>query len=356
MEHYLGMVGGKKSKSKAIVLRNNGIKTRYYALDEQGHPTHTNAGLVKEAIKGLFHDNFKQSDIQLLACGTTSPDQLLPPHGSMVLGELGGNPIEIISPSGSCCTGLQALNYAYLSLLAGNYDNAVCAGSERMSGWVKSNNYRDEAEKIIELEGNPMLAFEKDFLRWMLSDGASACLVETKPDPKAVSLKIEWIELKSYANMLPVCMYVGASKNEDGTTTGWSDISQDRWLADSVFAIKQDTRLLGETIVKYGGVFLKEIAARRNFDIQSIDYFCPHLSSEFFGPKIEAELAAIGMPVPKEKWFYNLTRIGNIGSASVFAMLDELCRTTPLRKGQKILVMVPESARFTYGYLLVTVA
>jgi len=32
METYLGQINGQKSKSKSIVLRNNGIGERYYAL------------------------------------------------------------------------------------------------------------------------------------------------------------------------------------------------------------------------------------------------------------------------------------------------------------------------------------
>jgi len=35
MESYLGMINGKPSKSRRIVLRNNGIKNRYYALDKR---------------------------------------------------------------------------------------------------------------------------------------------------------------------------------------------------------------------------------------------------------------------------------------------------------------------------------
>jgi 3-oxoacyl-[acyl-carrier-protein] synthase-3 len=33
----------------------------------------------------------------------------------------------------------------------------------------------------MRLEKQPELAFEKDFLRWMLSDGAGAVLLENKP-------------------------------------------------------------------------------------------------------------------------------------------------------------------------------
>src|SRR5580700_6783960 len=81
MEDYLGYVGGDiKSKAKPIILRNNKIKKRYYALDKTGKSTHTNTELTVEAIKGLTDENFTLKDIELLTCGTTTPDQLLPGH------------------------------------------------------------------------------------------------------------------------------------------------------------------------------------------------------------------------------------------------------------------------------------
>ncbi|MBA3705073.1 MAG: hypothetical protein H0W84_04025, partial [Bacteroidetes bacterium] len=52
MEEYLGCVDGRKSRAKAIILRNNKIINRYYSRDKQGNSTHTNAQLTLEAIKG----------------------------------------------------------------------------------------------------------------------------------------------------------------------------------------------------------------------------------------------------------------------------------------------------------------
>lgn len=355
MESRLGLINGKPSKARAVVLRSNGIKTRYYALDPSGRSTHTNAQLVKEAIHKLYDERFKGDDIQILACGTTSPDQLLPSHASMVLGELGIGPIEVLSTTGSCCTGVQAMSYCYLAILAGVYDNAVCTGSEKMSAWMLADKFQDEADRLKELEANPFIAFEKEFLRWMLSDGAGACVLESQPNPDSISLKIEWIEQRSYANELPVCMYAGATKDESGRLTGWNEMPPHDWADKSVLSLKQDTRFLGENIVKYGGKFLLDIVKRRSFDVNDVNYFLPHLSSEFFAPKIAEELQAIGIGIAPEKWFYNLTRVGNIGSASAFVMLDELFHSGRLQKGQKILMMIPESARFSYAYVLLTV-
>ena len=54
MEDYIGLIGGKPSRVRSIVLRQNGIKTRYYGLDKEHKITHSNAQLAKEAVEGLF--------------------------------------------------------------------------------------------------------------------------------------------------------------------------------------------------------------------------------------------------------------------------------------------------------------
>ncbi len=44
MENVLGMIQGKPSRSKKRILNNNGITTRYYAIDPvTGKQTHHNA-------------------------------------------------------------------------------------------------------------------------------------------------------------------------------------------------------------------------------------------------------------------------------------------------------------------------
>src|ERR1700742_4787046 len=84
MEEYLGYINNKPSKSKKIVLRNNGIKTRYYALNKAHKATHTNAQMTALAVKALFaNDPAKIKEVELLSCGTSSPDQMMPSHGVM---------------------------------------------------------------------------------------------------------------------------------------------------------------------------------------------------------------------------------------------------------------------------------
>ena len=111
MENVLGQIGGMPSRGRAIVLRNNGIKSRHYALNSNGELTHNNAELAVEAIRSMFPNGEIPKDIDILSCGTSAADQSLPSHTAMVHGYL-DHPVEISSPSGACCAGMHAMKYA----------------------------------------------------------------------------------------------------------------------------------------------------------------------------------------------------------------------------------------------------
>lgn len=354
MEEKLGQINGKPSKGRRIVLRNNQIKTRYYAIDDNGKITHNNAQLTMEAVARLCDDNFKAQDIELLSCGTSSPDQLLPSHAAMVHGFLKNGNVEINSPSGACCSGMNALKFGYLSVKSGQSNNAVATGSERPSSWMMSHTFEDELKYLETLEDNPILGFNKDFLRWMLSDGAGAFLLENQPNGHQ-PLKIEWMEGYSYAHELEACMYAGSDKLENGFLKPWSEYSSDQWSKKSLFAIKQDVKLLGENILVKGVDSLKQTLEKHNLKPSDIDYYLPHISSHFFKEKLYQEMINQGVEIPWDNWFMNLSKVGNIGAGSIYIMLEELVESGKLKKGDKILLSVPESARFAYAYAFLTV-
>ncbi|HWZ14963.1 MAG TPA: beta-ketoacyl-ACP synthase III [Mucilaginibacter sp.] len=357
MESYLGYIDNRPSKSKKIVLRNNGIVNRYYALDKNGKSTHTNAQMTALAVKELFKDDpQKLKEIELLSCGTSSPDQMMPSHGVMTHGWLPeAEAIEVVSPSGVCCAGMHAIKYAYLAIKAGEVKLAVATGSERFSGLLVSDVFEEEAQKLKEMEENPFIVFQKDFLRWMLSDGASAFLMSDKPNEKGLSLRLDWIEGVSYANEMDTCMYMGGEKMEDGTLKGFMDYTPEEIMTKSIFSVKQDITLLSDNIVNLGGKKIKEIFDKKGLTNVDIDYFLPHISSDFFKSKIYDLVEIYGGGIPYEKWFINLYTVGNVGAASVYLMINELFNSGRLKKGEKILLLVPESARFSYMYAMLTV-
>lgn len=361
MERVLGKVGGISSKTRRLVLRRNGIERRYYALDPAtGLFTHTNAGMTAEAVRKIAaQPGFSVRDIDLLCCGTSTPDLLMPGHASMVHGELGAHPCATVSTSGICLSGVAALQHAYLAVRSGDSGCAVATGSEFVSPVLRSAWCEPAgASKDKDVEKNPSLAFDADFLRWMLSDGAGAALLRPAPAKGRQALKIEWVESCSFANELETCMYMGGVKQPDGTVDGWRTCGGP---ADAVrgghLLLKQDVRLLDREIVKTAvDRALTRVVARRGLDVSTVNWFLPHYSSDYFRKPLAERMRHAGFNIPEERWFTNLSRFGNTGAASIYIILDELLHSGRLKTGERVLAFIPESGRFSVCYILLTVA
>jgi 3-oxoacyl-[acyl-carrier-protein] synthase III len=197
------------------------------------------------------------------------------------------------------------------------------------------------------------LAFEIEFLRWMLSDGAGAFLIQDRPNKDSISLKIEWIEIVSHANAYPFCMYAG-SKDETGAKSWMNYPSYIEAAADGAIHLRQNIRRLDDVIKLGVEGWLKLIESDR-VNPDNIDWFLCHYSSHFFRSKIIELLQKADSMIPEAKWFTNLYTRGNTGCASIFLMLEELFHSGKLRSGQQIFCFVPESGRFTTAYMMLRV-
>ena len=356
MENYLGLIEGKTSRVKRIVLKQNGINTRYYALNKKQEITHTNAELAANAIKGLFNSEAELRTVELLSTATSIPDQVLPSHASMVHGLLkSADNMELFATAGVCPTSLQALKIAYQSVAVGDKNNAVCCASELVSATLLSKHYDAEYEKCHSVGENPYFGFEKDFLRFMLSDGACALLLERTPNVDHFSLKIEWVEMSSYANKLPTCMLLGGNFANNGEVISWKSLDSWELTEKSIFVVKQDIKLLKKYVVKCWVDHIELMLFKHAVEANEVRYVIPHVSSMFFYHELLKELKLRNIALGENKWFTNLTWVGNMGSASIFVALEELMRTKPLKKGDEILLLVPESGRFSYGTALLKV-
>ena len=305
-------------------------------------------------LRNFFPDEKVPEDIDVLACATGNPDQLLPSHASMVHGLMKNRPMELYSASGVCLTCIQAFKTAYLSVLSGISSKAICSTSELASPTLLSKNYEEEYEHCSQVGKDPYMAFEKDFLRFMLSDGASAVLLSDKKSENGISFKVEWVEMTSYANELPTCMFMGAELREDGELKSWKEFDSRELVNRSVMTVKQDIRLLKPNIIRYWVDHLEHCLDKYNLAPEDVDYIIPHVSSMFFYGKLAEGIEARGLDLGMNKWFTNLTEIGNIASASIFAALDDLSHSGKLKENDKILLLVPESGRFSYGTVLLT--
>jgi 3-oxoacyl-[acyl-carrier-protein] synthase-3 len=348
MEEYLGTINDKKSTVRERILNQNGIEKRYYALDKNGKSTHSNAEMAANAaMNAIEKSGIRSREIQLLTTGTTQGDMPIPGFASMVHSKLDFEKCEVASFQSVCSSGVMAMKNAFLQIQSGEKDNAISLGSEFASRLFKGSRFEAQEQKSV--------PFDTEFLRWMLSDGAGAVALQNKPNDAGLSLKVDWIDLKSHANEFPVCMFTGKNDNKNEDEKTWLDYpSYEAASAAGAINLKQDIRLL-DKVVQVGVAHYFELIDKGMFKTEEVDWLCCHYSSEYFKQPIKDLLIKGGAHIEDEKWFSNLTTKGNTGAASIYIMLEELMYSGKLKAGQTILCMVPESGRFITSYMKFTV-
>lgn len=353
MESFLGKIGGQQSRVREKILRQNKITSRHYALDRSQRTTHSNAEMTASAIHdALTNAGIDRDRISYLAAATSQGDFPLPGFASMVHGELGNRTCEIATLHGVCSSSLMALKSAYLEVASGGHDIAVACAGEIPSRLFKSSRF-DAQASVKNGEGLP---FDAEFLRWMLSDGAGAAILSPIPAASGLSLKIEWVRSFSHANRYAPCMYVGEPKSDSGKIPqSWLDFPTYQAAAEAgAINLRQDIRMLKE-VVKCAADGLFQLMEEGVLRKEHFDWFLCHYSSHVFREEAEMLLRRGGVEVSPERWFTNLYTRGNVGSASLLVMMDELFHSGKLVPGQHIVCLVPESGRFNFGYMLLKV-
>ena len=352
IEDHLGRIGGRPSAVGRKALRWNGVKTRHYAIDTEGRPTDSNAGLCAKAVTAALNAaGLARRDLSFLAAATTQGDYLVPGHAASVHGELGGGPLEIASFQSVCGSALMAAKSAWLAVASGEHPTATACAGEVSSRWFRPAFY--EGSALVDTKGR--LAPQADILRFTLSDGAGAVVMERQPAPSGLSLKIEFIDLTSLAGAFTPCMWAGAAPADRAEPKAtWGFAAPLAAQQAGAIALMQDFDLLKQVIRAWIGVYLEKVDQGRIVPDQ-IDWLLCHYSAESLRQEIVGLLESTAGMIPREKWFSNLATVGNVGSASIWVMLEEFMRSGRAKPGHKILCVVPESGRAFVGFMMLEV-
>lgn len=358
IEEILGFVSGKPSRLKKRILESNGIEYRHYALDRKQRSTHQNKHLAAAAARQcLERAEIDQQAIDLLAVASTQGDLPLPGLASLVQSELAIGPLEILTTHGVCSAGMMALKAACNQVRLSEKKNSLVVASELASRLLKKSRYEAVTDLKIDLEA--------EFLRWMLSDGAGAMLIQNQPRWSGLSFKIEWIEIFSFASHYDLCMSCGTADQSlwsantpilaETPELSWQDYTTyGRAEAAGALLIRQNLKLL-EEVVKVGVDGFLKLVNDGKIRPDEIDHFVCHYSSHHFRGRILNLLKLAGALIPEDKWFTNLYTKGNTGCASIFIALDELLHSGKLEPEQTVFCVVPESGRFANAYMKLTV-
>ncbi|RMX08635.1 StlD/DarB family beta-ketosynthase [Corticibacter populi] len=348
MDAYVAPLNRLSGRIKRRILAENGIRQRHYAIDPAGQTVIGNAGMAAAAVRQCLSQAGRQlAELGYLASGSSGGDALMPGFASMIQGELAAPPMETLSVHGVCAASVGALQAAALAIEHGRQPLALAAASEMPSRLFKRSRYAAQGYETD---------FDAHFLRWMLSDGAGAVLLGGPAalpgsGAKPLRMRLRWSHLRSFAGDYPVCMQLGLTA--DRHTSHLDFPSWGAAEAAGALALRQDTRLLPHLfdvcIHEYA-----QLAHQGWLPARGIDHFLCHYSSERFIPVVQDLLEKAQLAIPRERWWSNLAWRGNTGAASIFIMLAEFLQQEKarLRPGDTVLCFVPESGRFTAGYLL----
>ena len=340
----LGGTDAVTERIRRLILDANGITQRHYALDEHGEPTELNEELAVKALRAAFGDRgIGASDVRMLACATTMGDVLVPGFASMVHGRLGGGPMQLLSASGVCASGLAALDAAVSKVRLGDHPLVAVVGSELSSRSLRQRRFDDIRAGM-----------DSHFLRWMLSDGAGAVVVEFQPHPSKPSLRVDWVRQVSLAHEHDVCMRAGMDGIEPVVGNTWQDVGVAQAEASGMFVLRQDVTVLDD-LAEAGIRQFEELVDIGLVDVHHLDHVVCHYSTNAFR---DAAFDGLRRRIPSldtEKWYSNLETRGNTGSASIFIALEEAWRTGRFSPGETILLAVPESGRFSFAFAHLTV-
>lgn len=337
IQQYLGKVFG-EGQVRDSILKANRIEFRHYALDKQQNATHSIYELASEAVKDCLPQDRNSLNIDYLSAGTTLAPLIAPGISSILHDQLSkdkviSHSLEINSNSGICSSGAQALVNGARAVKSGDADAAICVGVEQASDGLKSKAFRTTYDIPTILRNvRKSKWFMSVFLRFMLSDGAGAFLLEQQPREQGFSLKINWTYSRSFANEAPLCMQI-----------------QSRPVI-----LSQDIRILARYMTPMSRRAVEGALHEHSETLDSYNMVLPHMSSYYFEPSVKKILGKLS-PNREIPYWTNLRTAGNTGAASIYIMLDEYLKTQPVKVGDRILLFVPESGQFNYVLISLTV-
>ena len=343
MDDYVAPLNRASARIKQRILTENGIQTRHYAIDPDGRTRESHASLAANAIRACLQSSRATlGDVSLLAVGSSGGDALMPGFANMIQGELAAPPMQTLSSQGVCVAGVSALEFAAQAVALGSHAHALAVGADMPSRMFKHTRFAPAGYRTD---------FDAHFLRWMLSDGAGACLLGRTPQPIGDSgraLKLKWLHQKSFSGDYPVCMQLGLTHDRSRSFLDFASSSEAE--AAGALALRQDIRLLPH-VFDVGIHEYVKLAHEGWIEPARTDHFLCHYSSAKFIPVIRDMLDKAGLAIDDDKWWNNLARRGNTGAASIFVMLAEWFTSVQPKAGETVLCFVPESGRMTAAFM-----
>jgi 3-oxoacyl-[acyl-carrier-protein] synthase-3 len=283
------------------IRERTGIGARHISTGE------TVADLAADACrKALENAGREASEVELLLVATCSPETEIPCTACQVQKMLGAGNAVAFDLNAACSGFLFALNTVYAYLTAGIYRNALIAGTEVLS---KIIDWTDRGTCIL------------------FGDGAGAVMVE------------QCVE----GGMMGFVQHSDGSKGN--VLACGSRKLENPWFLEKDFMpyVRMDGREVFSFAVRQVPASIEEALGKSGITVDDVDLFVLHQANrriiESIAQRLKADIS---------KFPINLDRVGNMSSAAIPVLLDELNSQGKLIPGMT-LVLSGFGAGLTYG-------
>lgn len=300
------------------IRERTGIGERHVSVGE------TVVTLASEAArKALEQAGKRAEEIDLILVATCSPEQYLPCCACQVQADIGAVNALAFDVNAACSGFLFALNTADAYLRMGLAENALIIGSEVLSKLV---DWTDRSSCILFGDGAGAVVVEQCEVssgilgRALHSDGAGGGVLQC-----------------GARELTTPCARTSAAKTD-----------QNQPMDDREHFIQMDGQEVYRFATRRVPQCIEEALSDAGLTVPDIDLFVLHQANARIIDAVAKRLHA-----DREKFPTNLERVGNLSSASIPVLLDELHKQGKLHRGDRI-VLAGFGAGLTIGACVMT--
>lgn len=292
--------------SDTWIQERTGIGSRHAATTE------TTTSLAAEACrKALENAGKKAEEVDLILAATVSPDCTFPCLACEIQAAIGADNATAYDLNAACAGFLFALNSADAYIRCGMYRNALIVGAEVLTKIV---DWNDRSSCIL------------------FGDGAGAAFVQAEEEGVVAMVQgangKKGMALYRYEGQVNTPFREAAATAEESKGSGYLEMNGQEVFR---FAVSQVPDSIQKVLEKAG------------WEKPEVAHYILHQANARIIQSIAKRLGE-----PEEKFPMNLHHYGNMSSASIPVLLDELNQAGKLKRGEKI-IMSGFGAGLTYG-------
>ncbi|HMS09434.1 MAG TPA: beta-ketoacyl-ACP synthase III [Pyrinomonadaceae bacterium] len=277
------------------ITSRTGIKQRHKAKENE----YTSMFGTAAAKMALERAGLEPTDIDIIVCATTTPDQIMPSTGALIQAQLGATNAAGMDIFAACSGFIYGLTMVESMIRTGQIKYALVIGAEVLTKYV---DYTDRTTCVI------------------FGDGAGAAVIGPVEAPKGILAT----KIRSDGRYEEQLYAPGG-----GTKLGTSHETID----NRMHFFKMKGNELFKVAVRSMADISAEMLEKAGYTVDDVKVVIPHQANQRITDAVASRLG-----VPEEKVYSNIAEHGNTSSASIPIALDECIQSGRVKEGDLVLL------------------